>query len=153
MKLKYYIFLYSFVLLFSCKDDDGLNECSLIDCAVQTFALAYVDIDGNNLITNGTYPLENITITKDNEQFNLSQFESDEVVYFFASGEDGDNTYSIKLNDTETDELILDLTRVKLDPECCGPFFNINSATYNGDVIEIKENQNSFIERITIVKP
>mgnify|MGYP000288906164 FL=1 len=153
MKLKPNLLLCLLVILFSCKDDDGLNECSLIDCATQTFALEYVDSAGNNLITNGTYLLANVMITKDNEQLNLSQLESDEVVYFFVSGENGHNTYSIKLNDTETDELIFNLIRVKLDPECCGPYFKINSATYNGDGIEIVESQNSFFEKITIVKP
>jgi hypothetical protein len=153
MMLKSKVALCLIILLFSCKDDEGLGECALINCAAQTFALEYVDVEGNNLIANNYYPLENITITKDGEQLNFGQQQGNEVVYFFVAGTNGSNTYNIKLNDTETDELILDLSRIKSDLECCGPYFTVNSSTYNDETIEIAEGQNSFIEKITIVKP
>jgi len=152
MKLKHNIVCCLIVILFSCKDDDGLGECALIDCAAQIFAIEYIDAEGNNLIANGTYSLETIVITKDNNQLNSSQLQSDEVVYFFSSGTNGDNTYNVKLNETEEDQFVLALTRIKLEPECCGPYFTINSATYNDAIIEITASENSFIEKITIVK-
>ena len=153
MHRKYHALLYLFLGLYSCKEDDRLNECYLIDCIAQTFSIELVDSDGVNLITNETYILDNIVIAKNNQQLNLNQIATDDTVYFFVSGKNGNNTYTIKLNETEKDELVLNLTRIKLELECCGPYFRINSANYNGTEVEIIDDDNFNFEKIIILKP
>ena len=141
-----------FVFFTSCGEDDG-TDCSLVDCALQSFSIEIVDIDGNNLIANGTYDKSNIIVTKNDNQLNSNLSTSDEI-YFEIRGEVGNNTYLIKLNDSETDILVLNLTTNNQGNECCSPFYTINSALYNNTTIEIDRRNTDFIydDRIVIVK-
>lgn len=152
--MNYKLILSAFILLFvsSCKIDDGL-DCSLVDCAAgQVISLEFLNSEGTNLISNGTYSLEDIEVTVGTNKLELIEFDADKLVTFFLSEKQGETTYIINFKALEiTDTLVLNLTQTSKAADCCGPYFQINSATYNGESQEIVQMEFGF-EKIAIVK-
>ena len=152
--MNYKLILSVFILLFvsSCKIDDGL-DCSLVDCAAgQVISLEFLNSEGTNLISNGTYSLEDIEVTVGTNKLELIEFDADKLVTFFLSEKQGETTYNINFKALEiTDTLVLNLTQTSTAADCCGPYFQINSATYNGESQEIVQMEFGF-EKIVIVK-
>jgi hypothetical protein len=140
------------VLSFTCCNNDNSDiDCSLVDCAAQSFTIELIDSEGLNLIANGTYSKDEITVQKGSNDLTLNFIEAD-FIFFYPSGEEGNNSYEIKLNASETDILILDLSKMGSGNECCGPFFRINSALFNGVEQEVFEDDISSFEKIVVVK-
>ena len=148
--MKHYLFVFVFGIFFGCNDDNG-NDCALVDCAFQSIFIEFVDTNGINLIANGTYEQAKIVVTKDGVQVNSNRSTSD-TLYFEINGEVGENTFEIKLNDAETDILILDLSGENIEPGCCGPYFPITQILYNGQEQEGESDDALYFEKITVVK-
>jgi len=128
-------------------------DCSEVVCAGGLlFSIELVNNQGANLISNGTYPFEDIKITKNDtivELFKLSSYES---INFLIEAKSGESVFNIILNAAEIDTLAVTLSQTTINSECCGPYFRMNSAKYNGVQQQIFENEYSF-EKITVVKP
>ena len=132
---KYYLklkLLAAVVLLSACKNDDGL-DCSLVDCMVdQLFAIELLDSQGNNLIENGTFELTKIIVSANGNDLFVNTTTTENYLLFYYKGENGRQTYDIQLNSSETDTLVLDLSKKEGQHKCCGPYFDVDEASYNG---------------------
>jgi hypothetical protein len=147
MRVKTYLTGLLSIFLLQC--DNTRVDCATVSCIAQSLAIELVDADGTNLIENGTYPIENIEVLKDENQVN--QNSSDRAIFILLSGQRGNNTYQIVLGNSEVDILVLDLIQTGSDEGCCGPAFSINNATYNGRVIEIEIDE-QLGQKITVLK-
>ncbi len=152
-QLSFFILLSLF--LFSCSsDDDPEIACDLIQAIQSNLYIDLVNGQGENLIENGTYNPNDITIDVNGSTFTGVVFTNVEGIENFIAigvfGEDGDNTFEISLSDTETDTLILNLTRSETGGPCSQFVFALNSAVYNDEVQEIQDFGGDFL--ITVVK-
>ena len=123
------------LLLLSCGSDDN-DPCNgaIIDPIVQSIFIELLDNEGNNLIENGTFPAEDISAELNGFIITpvvLTEFESIEnLITLNIVGSKGENTWLIRLNEQETDTLVLDLT--PNIGECGFTSFSVNSIFYNG---------------------
>ncbi|GGG23795.1 hypothetical protein GCM10011344_25720 [Dokdonia pacifica] len=152
-RISLYILLSFF--LFSCANDDNEPEiaCDLIDAISSNLFIELVNAEGENLIENGTYNPNNITIDFNGNTFTgvITGVEGiQNFVTVGVSGNNGDNTFEISLSDMETDTLVLDLTRMETEGPCAQFVFQLNSAIYNGVSRELQDFGGDFL--ITIVK-
>lgn len=152
MKLKLFISLFVLVVFYSCKIDDGL-DCALVDCATeQIFSIEFLDSEGANLITNETYKLADIEITTGDKQLELIPLDSTKLVTFIIVGDIGETSYTIKLNSTERDTLILNTIQPTATLNaCCVPLPIINKTIYNETLKDIIQMDNGF-EKIKVIK-
>ena len=143
------LFLGFILFLFAACNPSDKTDCDLVDCAFQTFSIAFVDDEGTNLIANGTFSETDVSVSKNDNQlsFNVSQ---ENQIFFEAAGEQGENTYIIRLSQSRTDEMVLDLNRKGSGNECCGPFFDVSSAAYTNSTDVLIETK-SFVTEFTIV--
>ncbi len=152
MKKIYTVILLSFIL-FSCQSDDDVN-CTSEPAFSPAVFIELVNAAGDNLIENGTYIADDITIGFNESTFVNGVFtDSPEVANFIGLnifGEDGDNTFEINLSDTETDILVLNINREETGGPCSQSFFTLNSVTYNGESKELQDFRDDFL--ITVVK-
>lgn len=137
-------------ILISC-DKEGETfelDCSAVNGFTESFIIELVDADGNNLIENGTYDSEHITVLFNgkniggvpiNEDFNT-------IINFALQGE-GTVDYLVLLNEQTTDTLRLDLT-INSFFTCGEPDYTVNSASYNGVLQELIEG---FAENSKII--
>lgn len=113
-----------------------------------------VNVAGENLIDNGTYIADNITIDFNESTFvNVFFTDSPEIANLIGLnvfGQDGDNTFEINLSDTETDILVLNTNREETGGPCSQSFFTLNSVSYNGESKELQDFGGNFL--ITVVK-
>lgn len=156
MRIKLVAATFSLLFLSMCESNDEDTDtlppnCATVTCLVQTLSIELKDMEGTNLIVNGTYPLEGITVSKESLQMNRFVTTPDSVITFFISGKKGLNSYQIKLNDTETDTLILNLKEKHPASECCSAYFDIIDAKYNGNLTEVIVEQGK-LDRIEIIK-
>ncbi len=151
MKHIYTCLLLSFVL-FSCNSDD-------VDCISEpifngAIVIELVNVDGENLIENGTYNAEDITIAfNDSLLTGVVTTDFPEIanrIVLNIFGQDGDNTFDINLSDTETDELILNLTREATGGPCSQFALLLNAALYNSETIALQDSDVGYL--MTIVK-
>lgn len=137
-------------ILISCDKEDETFEldCSAVNGFTESFIIELVDSDGNNLIENGTYASEDITVLFNganvggvpiNEDFNT-------IINFALQGE-GTVDYLVLLDEQTTDTLRLDLT-IDSFLTCGGPDYTVNSASYNGEMQELIEG---FAENSKII--
>ncbi len=138
--------------LFSCNSDD--TQCLTILPVSSNLFIELVNTEGENLIENGTFQADAITIDFNENTFtnvvftNVAGLESFIGINIF--GEDGDNTFTINLSDTETDVLVLNITREETGGPCSQSIFTLNSVTYNGESKELQDFGGDFL--ITVVK-
>lgn len=155
MKYLYTFILFS-VLLFSCNSDDNDPEvaCSLELPAVSNLFIELVNAQGENLIENETYIPADITIETNGNTLTNVVFTNVEGLENFVAvgvfGDDGDNIYQINLSGTETDTLILNLTREEIGDPCPQIAFMLNTAVYNNESKEIQSFGGDFL--ITVIK-
>ncbi len=146
--------LLSFIL-FSCANDDNDPEiaCDLIQAIGSNLYIDLVNGQGENLIENGTYNPNDITIDFNGNTF-TGVITGVEGIQNFVTvgvfGDDGDNTLEIRLSDTETDTLVMNLTRSETGGPCAQFVFQLNSAIYNGVSRELQDFGGDFL--ITVVK-
>ncbi|WP_281541657.1 hypothetical protein [Maribacter aestuarii] len=147
MRAKTYLIGFLSIFLLQC--DNSRVDCATVSCIAQSLAIELVDADGTNLIENGTYPIGNIKILKNENQVN--QYSSDRAIFILLSGQRGNNTYQIDLGNSEVDILVLNLGLTGSDEDCCGPSFSINNAMYNGKFIEVEIDE-QLGQKITVLK-
>ena len=150
---KIYTFILLSFMLFSCNSDDDVN-CTSEPAFSPTVFIELVNATGENLIDNGTYIADDITIGFNESTFtNVVFTESPQIANFIGLnvfGEDGDNTFTINLSATETDILVLNINREQTGGPCSQSFFTLNSVTYNGEPKELQDFGGDFL--ITVVK-
>lgn len=149
------LFILLSLFLFSCSSDDEPEiACDLIQAIGSNLYIDLVNDQGDNLIENGTYNPDDIIINFDGNVLTGVVFTEVQGIENFISigvfGEDGDNTFAIRLSDTETDTLILNLTRSETGGPCSQFVFTLNSAVYNDEAQEIQDFGGDFL--ITVVK-
>ena len=109
--MKFFLFFFSFISLFSCKNDDEPEiDCALYDPFISRLFIKLVDGEGQNLIENNTYIADDITVlfngyTYTNVVFNDVQG-IENLITLSVIGIDGDNTLKIKLSEEVTDTLM-----------------------------------------------
>lgn len=139
------------LLLSACKNDDGL-DCSLVDCIIdQQFTIEFIDNQGNNLIENEAYNLNQIIVTTNGREPYVDQSNYENYLVFYYTGKLGEQVYEIQLNSFETDTLVLNLSKKELQYECCGPYFDVDEATYNVKLMELT-NLDLASDKIIVVK-
>gem|GEM_PF-3276645 len=62
---------------------------------------------------------------------NTSSNSTDAAIIFFLNGNNGVNANEIKINNDQTDTLVLTLQEEHKGSKCCGPLFLITSTKYN----------------------
>ncbi|WP_372752790.1 hypothetical protein [Mariniflexile sp.] len=150
--MKFLSIVFCCICLFSCKDDKEEVDCSLLDFANPSLFIKLLDANGNNLIENKVYNSDDISIIFNGYTMTnvvIDNVESlENLIVLNLIGVEGNNIFEIKLSDTETDTLIMNLT---VESKYCGwTFLKLNSVTYN-DVIKTYEDFNgNFL--ITIIK-
>ncbi|MFT5892526.1 MAG: hypothetical protein ACI9Y7_002637 [Dokdonia sp.] len=151
-----YTFILFSVLLFSCNTDDSEPEiaCSLELIAFSNLFIELVNAQGENLIENETFQADAITIDFNENTFTNVVFTDVPGIENFIAlnifGEDGDNTFEINLSDTESDMLVLNLTRGETGGPCSQFVFELNSVIYNDAPKELQDFGGDFL--ITVVK-
>ena len=150
------LFILLSFFLFSCANDDNEPEiaCDLIDAISSNLFIELINTEGENLIENGMYNPNDITIDFNGNTFTNVVFTEVEGIQDFVAvsifGDDGDNTIEIRLSETETDTLVMNLTRMETEGPCAQFVFQLNSATYNGVSRELQDFGGDFL--ITVVK-
>src|SRR5690606_34384367 len=94
----------------SCKTEDPLDgECYFIADTVPPwiFYVELVDANGNNLIDNGFYDKDNITVKLNDDDFDslILDKEPDHLLPIWAIGKEGDNRLLLTLSETDVDTL------------------------------------------------
>ena len=153
MKLKIAILLFIIILNNACDVSQEGTDCSLVDCAIgQLFSVELIDNHGNNLITNGTYAISEISITTNESEIDLIPFNSNDFLNFIVENKSGESIYTIRFSESEIDTLNLNLVELNQTSVCCGPYYAVQNATYNGADHEILANENDDFFKITVVK-
>ncbi len=150
MKTKFVVFILSITFFGGCENNSRV-DCSTVLCAQQVLSIELLDTEGVNLIANETYSLENIKVFKDSIQVSQLGNTMNDAILIAVFGEEGNNTYDIFLDASETDILELELSKNNPGSECCSPLFTIEKATYNGADLEIIREP-SDIEKIIVIK-
>ncbi|MDP2525983.1 hypothetical protein [Maribacter dokdonensis] len=154
MNLKTAILFVLLIINYSCNVSQEGTDCSLVDCAIeQWFSIELVDASGNNLITNGTYSLSEISINYNESEVDVIPFNSNDFLNFIVENKSGESIYTIRFSESEIDTLNLNLVELNQTSECCGPYFDIETATYNTTDYEVLPNENRDFFKITIIKP
>ncbi|WP_350289755.1 hypothetical protein [uncultured Croceitalea sp.] len=165
------LYITAFLILLSCSTDDSSNPCALpvgasVDAITQSIYIELVNSDGTNLITNNTYSGLDIIAEKNGfiirpVVFDAAQIPSlpesvKDIIVLELFGQEGANTWSIQLNENETDVLVIDLKHGA--PDECGFFlFEVLSASYNGisqnvEPFAVNEGDAQINFKITVVK-
>ncbi len=165
------LFVLTIILITSCNISDDNNPCGIPDGAIidpitQTIYIELVDVNGTNLIANNTYSGLDITVEKNGIIIRPVVFDENQIpglpdsvkdiIVLELFGQEGENTWSINLNEEETDLLVLDIKHGI--PDECGFFlFEVLSATYNGTEQNVEpfgvfENDSKINFKISVVK-
>jgi len=152
-KLKYLTAVISFFsLIFSCSEDDV--DCAAVSCIQDSFQVILTDDAGTNLIDNGTFNPNEITVIRNGEiagnVANMADTGLPSAIWLTLERA-GNTDFEIRLNQTETDMLSLSLF-IESTGACCGPNFSANSAVYNGVSQTIQRGFSGFIESITVIR-
>lgn len=144
--------LLCFLILFSCKDDKDEIDCSLFDPANPNLYIKLLDSNGNNLIENNTYKPNEITVSFNGQTITNVVFTTvkglENLITLNVMGTEGNNQFDIKLSNSETDVLIMNLSLIS--QKCGWKFYKLNSVTYNDEIVSIKDESGNY--SITVVK-
>ena len=149
MKFSFFPLILCLILFFSCSSDDDIN-CSAASFAVQEFHIEVVDEDGNNLLANGTYDIEEVQVKVNNQVVSTIRENQDEVlIAIFENGAEARNNldYEVILSPEEIDILKL---HYSFEEAACTKIYTAEKAIYNGKEIEIQTTSGN--QRITVVK-
>ena len=150
-----------FYLTISCKNDS--DPCTGVESDIisQIMVVEITDVDGANLIENGTYNAKSIYTELNGSKIIPAVYDEIElpglpeelknvvIIQVFDSGPDDQNSMAIFLNDQEVDMLSMQLAVQRTG--CSGTFYDILEVTYNQEKIIYEDLNNNFY-RITVVK-
>ncbi len=117
----------------------------------QLFTIEFVDGLGNNLIENGTYDLTKIVVSTNGNDLYVDTSTTEKYLIFYYDGRSGEQVYDLRLNSSETDILMLNLSKKEKENKCCGPYFDVNEASYNGKFSQLT-NLGLASDKITVIK-
>lgn len=148
-------FLTILIVLQACKKDDPCNPMASIpqiSLVMPHISLELLDINGINLIENGTYKASEIMVTvNDGDEYQGAYFEETKIAVF-PSGENTTQIATIKLNGDIIDTLEFNVTIEK--NECNSIQYSFNSAFYNGQPQQLGfADELKYYPTITIIKP
>lgn len=152
--MKNFLTILFFCLLFSCETEQP-QACPVV--VVPDLLLSLVNDDGENLLENGTYDPEEITVTAGGITYmpNVTDVDSlyQNLINIRIKGVEGVNELLIRLSDTEVDMLTLDLEE-HINESACGIYtsFTIIQAIYNDEVKEVQVFSDDFNKFIQVVK-
>ena len=149
------LFILLSLFLFSCSsDDEPVVACDLKQAIQSNLYIDLVNGQGENLIEKGTYNPDDITIDFNGSTFTGTVFTGVQGIENFIAigifGEDGENTLEIHLSETETDTLVMNLTRSETGGPCSQFVFALNSVVYNGETQDVQDFGGDFLT--TVVK-
>ncbi len=153
MKLiKKFYCLVLIVSVFSCANDDGfVVQCAAIDYAVPSLLIELQDINGANLLENGTYNPNEVNITvNENSVSRITETENGRVIEVLLSNTVNSRDATVTLSATETDVLRLNLNSSSTGFPCFFPIFTVEEAFYNGTEQTIEHLE--FNQKITVIK-
>lgn len=153
--MRYYIALFCLLVLQSCKTNDDII-CDGDPIPLRIIFINLVDMNGNNLIENGTFDSDEIEVSfngySNTSPFFVNNPELENLIAVTVTGIVGNNAYEIKLSSSITDTLLLNLDSETLGTgPCSGTYFTINSASYN-NVTQTVEDLNNWSYLITVFK-
>ncbi len=148
MRYRIIFLLFSLLPLVNCSESPEL-QCV---CQGLEISLVYVNSEGVNLIENGTYDFDTIKVNSRRNQLAFTSDRTQNELVFQVIREEGETSYTIDLNGSETDTLILNVTLDTNEDNCC-PSDMLNSAVYNGQNQEIINENSVEPPKIIIVKP
>lgn len=135
--------------LLSCEED---NKCEG-DPFFQNLFIEIIDSDGNNLISNNTFKPSEIIITDSNGYSMINPVQNipnrGDLIVMVVYGNQGNNSFEIKLSDTITDTLVMNVSNEITEGPCSVNISTLNSVAYNG-VNKALNNFEGFL--ITVVK-
>ncbi|WP_299674236.1 hypothetical protein [uncultured Dokdonia sp.] len=151
---RFSLFIIVSILLFSCNSDDSETICNPTLVIESILFIELVNTEGENLIENGIYNPDDITIGFNGNIFTGVVFTGvqgvENVIVLNVFGEEGDNTFDINLSDTETDTLILNISKEEISDPCIQLVITVNEVIYNGESKELQDFEGGFL--ITVVK-
>ncbi|NAY91901.1 hypothetical protein GTQ34_08225 [Muricauda sp. JGD-17] len=151
----YMVFL---LVLVSCDDDNPCDGVT-VDVLTQFLYVEILDVNGNNLIQNGTYSLDEVFTERNGNRFPAviytgeASFIDPSLQYKIEIGVVGDassnNIWTVDLSDDETDTLRMDLSI--LSQGCSGTFYQINEIEYNNEILPVQNlDENRF--QVQVIK-
>lgn len=148
-KLKVIFALVFFIILIqSCNKHD---DCATILPAYPYLFVKLVDVDGNNLIENGTIdPNEIVVLSDGNFRVNTPDGSDSDLDYTLELFIPSELTfqYVLQLNDTET--ITMDFTS-EINESDCFTIYVPTGAIYNNQALELSElYQNIFLTEIEL---
>lgn len=157
---KFCCLVVSFVLLlfFSCDSDPC--EGVVADVITQQLYVEYVNAEGENLLTNGTYAAEEILVAFNgfsrapfiyNDSYeNVPQELQNRILLDVINLDDQPNIWTISLSANETDSLELFLSVESSG--CSGTFYTIDDLKYNNTSLSHTQFNNENIYLVTVIK-
>jgi hypothetical protein len=151
VKTSFYYLLLIFGL-FSCDDDAGpLVQCAAIDYAIPGLLVEITDINGTNLLDNGTYNTAEVKVVIGDTNFSrIMEGEDGTVINILLSNAINNKDAQVILSTTETDILRVQLTQNTTGFPCFFPIFKVEEARYNG--IDLTVEQLPFNQKVSIIK-
>ncbi|WP_372973907.1 hypothetical protein [Muriicola sp.] len=148
MALRYLIIGFVWLTFLGCLEEKDI-DCSLVLCAAGDSINLELISEGQNVIANGTYTLENIEVTgATTEQLQIKVFPNTHgatIGYLEISSFDwraGTYMYTVFLgNDFEID---LSVTFKATDYPCCGDRLEIRELSSRNALVEYRENSGFF---------
>lgn len=149
------VLLLAILILQACNTNDDVT-CDGDPIPLRLLFINLIDAEGTNLIEAGTLNYEDIEV-EFNGFINPSPFfkndpKFENLIIVTVVGNEGNNSYKIRLSNSETDTLILNLSEEALGSGPCSySGFTINSASYNG-IDQTVEDFDSWNYLITVTK-
>ncbi|WP_194419548.1 hypothetical protein [Muriicola marianensis] len=148
MALRYFFIGFVCFSLLGCVEEKGI-DCSLVLCAAGDSINLELISEGQNVISNETYTLENIEVTgATTEELQIKVFPNTQGAttgYLEISSFDwkaGNYNYTIFLgNDFEVD---ISVTFGVTDYPCCGDRLEIRELTSQNAIVEYRVNSGIF---------
>lgn len=144
----------------SCSKEKDPCEGIVLDVTQQLLVVEIVNLNGDNLIENGTYEANTIftnrngtktipVVYNESQLPNLPEELKNVIVINIFDSKSELNTVSIHLSEEEVDVLSMNL-EVKSEG-CSGSFYKIIGINYNQEPIEFDDIGNNYY-KITVVK-
>ena len=139
--MKYIVFLAIVMSFLSCNSDEGRDDCSgtRLSCAVPSFALQFLNEDGEDVFLNETYSPGDIEVTSRAQNCEVTQLDfyidPGATGFFLALNGDGCSqsreSYTIKLDSVFDFDVTFNRNTVASSNSCC-PTVRITEVTFEG---------------------